>query len=92
MTITGQRLPRSESEYSRTPLPTHARRILLAGSDLGLFFFQKISNEGCSKKNAKEVREVFDLHNKDVKEKKMGRGEKLPASGAEDGERESGGK
>lgn len=39
---------------------------LLAGSYLGLFFLVKSSPNG---ENAQEIREVLDLHNRDVRER-----------------------
>lgn len=43
---------------------------MLAGSDLGLFLAE-ISGKGCSGENAKKIREVFYLHNKDLKREKL---------------------
>lgn len=46
--------------------PPAGDRALLAGWYLGLFFFVKSSLNG---ENAKEIREVLDLHNRDVRER-----------------------
>lgn len=84
--IEGSECNRDE-EYPRMSSPAfpHPHQensvCLFAGSDLGLFFLLRFQVRDASGENAKEIREISDLHNKGVT-----RGQ--PATRGKDGGRE----